>query len=187
MTDSSIIRSWNGRTIRQREDGVETFQKTFLAHANTPRSHAERMLKSLDVGCVYIIKSPSSGLMKIGKSRKLFQRMKTLEVSCGEKLELVLSIETLHKSFIEKTLHDHYAEYRKAGEWFYPFPLGNTDTGITHNLLRKEIRLMIDIASESDAKCMLELPEIEEILYEVCTAILRTGSVNAAIKERFPD
>lgn len=62
----------------------------------------------------YIIKSPASGLIKIGKSGKPNERINGLGTAAGCKLDVLAIID----DDIEAELHKRFASIRVYGEWF---------------------------------------------------------------------
>lgn len=62
----------------------------------------------------YIVKNPSSGLLKIGRSSSPYQRIKSLETGSGRELTICALI----KGDIEQCLHRRFASLRVFGEWF---------------------------------------------------------------------
>ncbi len=98
-------------------------------HSIRPGSALERVLlpddlrKLFEVGrmiqCVYFIQGRSSGLVKIGFTTNLRQRIAGLAMHCAEDLEVIgfllgCGVET------EQSLHWRLAEDRVRGEWFKP-------------------------------------------------------------------
>lgn len=68
---------------------------------------------------VYFILNPS-GLIKIGFTSNLPERLKTLTNSSGNKLDVLYTFTPLNAelSYIESRLHGKYGAKRKMGEWF---------------------------------------------------------------------
>lgn len=63
----------------------------------------------------YFLKNNINDLVKIGYTKNLEQRVKSINGQCSfVKVELLFTIEGNH----EKYLHDYYKESRKEGEWF---------------------------------------------------------------------
>jgi hypothetical protein len=62
----------------------------------------------------YIIKNTANGLFKIGKSKTPKQRIRTLETSCGNKMEVCC----IFNKDIELQLHREFSNCRTMGEWF---------------------------------------------------------------------
>lgn len=64
---------------------------------------------------IYFLEN-SDGFVKIGISRHIAARKRTLEAQSGRPLKLVRTIDG--PNWIERWLHDHYRDHRLAGEWF---------------------------------------------------------------------
>ena len=67
---------------------------------------------------VYLIES-ENGDYKIGRTRKdPKERVKQLQTSSSEKLNLIFQFETSNELLMERMLHMHFHNTRKMGEWF---------------------------------------------------------------------
>lgn len=75
-----------------------------------------KVSESIKAGYVYIIKSEYG--YKIGKSRKLENRIKKFGVLLPFTFELVCFIKSMNFSKIEKELHSIFEQDRINGEWF---------------------------------------------------------------------
>lgn len=64
---------------------------------------------------VYIVSNGQN--IKIGKTKDLKTRMKTLQTGNSEKLRVLYLLENV-PSHMEKTMHDICRKYRLEGEWF---------------------------------------------------------------------
>ena len=62
----------------------------------------------------YFILNPLTGLIKIGKSADVENRIKLLKCGAGAELEILHIID----KNIESRLHKKFAKYRETGEWF---------------------------------------------------------------------
>jgi hypothetical protein len=70
-------------------------------------------------GVVYVIKSDTDGLVKIGKTTNAVKRFQSIESSTGRRIEQSYSSpETERFSEIETELHRKFKERRTCGEWF---------------------------------------------------------------------
>lgn len=69
---------------------------------------------------VYFICNPTTSRIKIGISIQPKARLRALETSCGERLELLAVIDGGRE--MEKDLHRRFAVSRGVGEWFDPHP-----------------------------------------------------------------
>jgi len=72
--------------------------------------------KQIGKGFVYFIFS--KGFTKIGKTRDLTHRVRSLQNSCPFKVRILHYIPVSDSSKAEEIFHRHYAKYRKKGEWF---------------------------------------------------------------------
>jgi len=66
---------------------------------------------------IYFLAAPDAGLIKIGRTTKLKQRMLTLSAQCPIKLTLVASVK--YDRDFEQRLHRYFNDIRSHGEWFY--------------------------------------------------------------------
>lgn len=65
---------------------------------------------------VYLCKTGS--YYKIGVSRRVKQRVSTLQSSNPEELELIGILDVKHPWLVEMFLHEVFSEYNVRGEWF---------------------------------------------------------------------
>ena len=89
---------------------------------------------------VYAIRAKNSGLVKIGTTRHLSKRIRTIRTSCGSDIT-VLAIVPGDRSF-ESEWHAEFAHLRQPGEWFTP-----ARHLLTHIRRRLTPRSMIQINS----------------------------------------
>lgn len=105
------------------QDPLYHFTRTYPI--TSPISDLSYFLNS-DMGCVYFLHSPASGLTKIGRADRLIARIRSIQSMNGETLTL---IGIVFRPFaftrgrppehdIERFLHDQYSEHRRHGEWF---------------------------------------------------------------------
>ena len=72
---------------------------------------------------IYLLFNKETGLTKIGITTNIKERKRSLQNSCGTKLEL-LACALMEPDYspmaaeIEKYLHECFSEKRKVGEWF---------------------------------------------------------------------
>lgn len=78
-------------------------------------------------GQVYILRSNSTGLHKIGCTRNLKRRMREFKTGSPEPLVLVASCYSKDMYESEKILHEKYHAYRIRGEWFELTPYALAD------------------------------------------------------------
>lgn len=76
------------------------------------------LTKKQTIAFVYVIKDTVSEYYKIGCSKKPKDRLRTLQLSTGNKLKLVYSCEVTKAYKHEQKLHDIFASKRLASEWF---------------------------------------------------------------------
>ncbi len=69
-------------------------------------------------GCVYFARSTKTGLIKIGSSRNVKQRMKTLSWAEGATVILLYAVRSRSPILDERHAQDCLKEYRVRGEWF---------------------------------------------------------------------
>lgn len=62
----------------------------------------------------YIVRNNTNGLIKIGRSRDVEKRVRSLSTAAGSELELLCTID----KDIENELHRKFSSYRTVGEWF---------------------------------------------------------------------
>lgn len=68
------------------------------------------------MGIVYFIQTGQYGNIKIGYTKYLAQRIKTLQTGCAENLQLLGFINGDKGK--ERALHKQFREYHIKGEWF---------------------------------------------------------------------
>ncbi|MGL5877656.1 MAG: KilA-N domain-containing protein [Xenococcaceae cyanobacterium] len=68
------------------------------------------------VGYVYLIGNKDAGILKIGHSTNISQRLRTLQIGCAFALEVVKTKEGTISD--EQALHERFKKYRLEGEWF---------------------------------------------------------------------
>jgi hypothetical protein len=98
---------------------IEAYHNGSLAQAAIQEREEEnknKKAKKLD-GNVYLIRA-ENGLYKIGKAKKISERMKPFSVSFPMKWELLYSFQCRDYSYAEELLHAKYADKRDVGEWF---------------------------------------------------------------------
>ncbi|MBD2180303.1 GIY-YIG nuclease family protein [Planktothrix sp. FACHB-1355] len=69
-------------------------------------------------GYIYIVRSGSSNLYKIGRTTNFQKRLKTLQTSCATQLTVVKTFFSLDAVSLEKAAHCKFAHFRQKGEWF---------------------------------------------------------------------
>lgn len=70
------------------------------------------------MGYVYLVKDTVNNTYKIGVSKDINKRLKTLQTGNSSNLELILSFKAEHPYRLESMLHRKFAEYRERNEWF---------------------------------------------------------------------
>lgn len=88
---------------------------------------------------VYVIRSSSSKLVKIGYAVNPDQRVRELQTGSPGKLTVAWSIPGHER--LEREFHRRFAEYRKNGEWFDLTSLGDAVTVVREEAdrIRKEV------------------------------------------------
>lgn len=71
-----------------------------------------------DAASVYVIRNTRSGLVKIGRSIDVNQRLAHLRMASGDPLELIATVGT--GGSLEFSLHRQFRAARRQGEWFDP-------------------------------------------------------------------
>jgi predicted GIY-YIG superfamily endonuclease len=92
----------------------EMYQSQGLPPSNEPRAKKER---KKEAGFVYFIQA-DNGLVKIGRTKDIQQRLDHFTAKLPYKLELVHSIKSNDSVELEKVFHEKYHDKRKRGEWF---------------------------------------------------------------------
>jgi hypothetical protein len=64
----------------------------------------------------YIIQGEQTRLLKVGRSKEVYQRLYDMQVGSPDKLHLLLTI----AGDFEQKIHQACDPYRSHGEWFYP-------------------------------------------------------------------
>ena len=70
-------------------------------------------------GYVYFILQPSSALVKIGRTRSLRTRLRTLQYENGGALEVLVCLSVFDHYACERWLHRCFAHLCDHGEWFH--------------------------------------------------------------------
>lgn len=68
---------------------------------------------------IYFVRN-GRGMIKIGSSMNVSDRIRSLETGASETLELIASIPGTYS--VERQLHDRFSGIREYGEWFRPSP-----------------------------------------------------------------
>jgi hypothetical protein len=86
-------------------------------NADLPMNDLKSNLTTPD-GFVYLVKAKATNYYKIGASKEVYRRLKSLQV--GTPLELIICdrIFTMDCKKLEKALHEYYDAYSIRGEWF---------------------------------------------------------------------
>ena len=78
----------------------------------------QKSLRETRKGYVYLIKNRHTGNYKIGISKNVASRLKTLNSAAGGGLELLHTIESSDMRRTESELHERFAFARLQNEWF---------------------------------------------------------------------
>ena len=68
-------------------------------------------------GFVYIVRN-AEGLYKIGRTKNVERRIRSLQIASSSKLVLVHAIKADNARDLERTLHDGQSDRKVSGEWF---------------------------------------------------------------------
>jgi T5orf172 domain len=79
---------------------------------------SEMMATNDRSGYIYVVRSGSSNLYKIGRTTNFPKRLKTLQTSCAVPLTVVKTFMSLDAVSLEKAAHSKFAHFRQKGEWF---------------------------------------------------------------------
>jgi len=82
------------------------------------RDKARRSFKRIGILITYFIQGRTTGLIKIGKTENLNERLATLQVGSPDVLHIAKTL----SGNVEKTYHKRFAHLRQHGEWFSPAP-----------------------------------------------------------------
>jgi len=96
-----------------------TNRTEYVMQPNNPELIFEPV-KPPKVQGTYIIQVAPSGLVKIGISKNIRNRMNNLQTASPFELRLVAYDRTGRYGQREYELHKRFSEYRVRGEWFYP-------------------------------------------------------------------
>ncbi|MCA1806981.1 MAG: GIY-YIG nuclease family protein, partial [Actinobacteria bacterium] len=66
---------------------------------------------------VYILKNHSNNTVKIGRTKSIDERLRTLQTGNSDRLEPLYILNTVHDAF-EAHMHEVCARYHISGEWF---------------------------------------------------------------------
>jgi len=117
---------------------------------------------------VYFVKNPKNGLIKIGWSRFVPARIRTLRREYGDDLRLLKCIEGDHK--IERRLHKRFRKSCVRSEWFRE---------------SKRLRQFIKsskIAFENYVACYVPMPaEVADFLRDLAAREYRTTSAQVQV------
>lgn len=89
-------------------------ERVVIPEVPAPALRRSRVEKST----IYFIQRGDSGPVKIGISRNVQSRLKTLQISCPEPLFVRLTVRGTSED--ERGFHREFAAHRLSGEWFAP-------------------------------------------------------------------
>jgi CMP-N-acetylneuraminic acid synthetase len=78
----------------------------------------------MDISCqsckvVYLLLNKDTGYIKVGITKNITKRRRTLELQSGSSLTLIYITEPLNRSnVIEHSFKQFYNRYKQQGEWF---------------------------------------------------------------------
>ncbi|MFW6242790.1 MAG: GIY-YIG nuclease family protein [bacterium] len=67
---------------------------------------------------IYLIQCLESGDYKIGKTKNIKRRLKSLQTGNSGELKVIDYFETKYPNKLEKFLHNRFSYGKKIGEWF---------------------------------------------------------------------
>lgn len=67
---------------------------------------------------IYLIESLETGQFKIGKTKNVKRRLKTLQTGNGGKLKIIEIFQTKYPNKLESYLHNYFSHEKTIGEWF---------------------------------------------------------------------
>lgn len=70
----------------------------------------------LNVSDLYLIHCPATSSVKIGKSKDVYRRLRTLQTGSAHMLVLLAVLPG--ESNRERSIHNQLASFRRQGEWF---------------------------------------------------------------------
>lgn len=71
---------------------------------------------------MYLIRSETTGLIKVGTAVDLARRLTVLQIGSSEPLTLLGSVPDTSGGLLERAIHRDFAADRVRGEWFKPSP-----------------------------------------------------------------
>ena len=104
-----------------KESGSHDIPKKFFFVKFPNQSDLLEYKNSYKCGFVYFAISNISGLVKIGMTKDVDERLKNLSRKHGE-LRLLKSIEVSDARYYEKLIHDKFGDFNVFGEWFLLSP-----------------------------------------------------------------
>lgn len=100
---------WASQTLRAIfDDNTNLGVNTIPKQLNVSRNKT--------VGSIYLIGNKSAGILKIGYSTNVLQRLKSLQINCAFHLEIIKTKEGSVQD--EQILLDRFKKHRLKGEWF---------------------------------------------------------------------
>jgi len=67
---------------------------------------------------IYLIHADPENIYKIGVSKTVKKRLKTLQTANSNKLSIVKTFQTKHNRKVETALHKYFRKNKVRGEWF---------------------------------------------------------------------
>ncbi len=99
------------------EDKTGTVERLLAEHLSGKGKLVEDRVLALDTkGRVYFVECPARGLVKIGFTKNITERMRTLRTSATDPIALLGHVRST--KLYERKLHARFAEHRRFGEWF---------------------------------------------------------------------
>lgn len=90
--------------------------REFLIHEKKRRiNKAEEIENSLKGKVVYFIGNRNHSVVKIGRTKNVFKRLKNVQTGCPYNLKILGCIETQKNG---RKMYQYYRRYQLRGEWF---------------------------------------------------------------------
>jgi hypothetical protein len=89
----------------------------------TTRERRRRLADLIPSQTVYFVRAEALGLVKVGLTGNLADRLKTLRVGCPDQITLIAAYYGTDAAAVEAELHGDLAQWHSHGEWFKPNPV----------------------------------------------------------------
>lgn len=129
----------NNCTIEYIENKLKVLQNRLKIRANLKKKELDRINKyGLEQGHVYVIQD-NMGRIKIGKSINPTTRINQIRTASGITIKnKYVTKELLSQGYIEKRMHEIYADNRTIGEWFEGISFKDVITSLENELTKDD-------------------------------------------------